>query len=112
MAAGEFAQIANGEEVRFVAYLEFKHQPGLSRGNHLHRRKGETLYVVRGRLRARYADPQTGERAGATLEAGDLVRVPAGIAHTYEALEDSQAIELSATPFDAGDILPFAFDPA
>jgi mannose-6-phosphate isomerase-like protein (cupin superfamily) len=109
LPAGEFAQIANDESVRFVAYLEFKHEPGLSRGNHYHRRKAESLYVISGRLRARFADPHTQDRAEITIEAGDLVRVSADCAHAYEALEPSHAVEFSGTAFDATDVVAFAF---
>lgn len=110
MPAGEFAQVVNGEDVRFVAYLEFKAEPGLSRGNHYHLRKSESLYVIAGRLRARFADPATREQAEVELETGDLARVATGIAHGYEALEHTQAIETSSTAFDPADVTRYAFE--
>ncbi len=110
MPAGEFAQVSNGEDVRFVAYLEFRHEPGLSRGNHFHAKKSEALYVVTGRLRARFADPETREQVGLELAAGDLVRVATGIAHGYEALEYTQAIETSGAAFDPADVTPYRFE--
>lgn len=109
LPAGEFAQVANGEEARFVAYLEFLPGPGLARGGHYHERKGEALYVIRGRLRARFADADSGATEELTLEAGDLVRTAPRLAHRYEALEHAQAIEFSATPFDPDDVVVWAF---
>jgi len=109
LPAGEFAQIANGEEARFIAYLEFLVGEGRSRGNHVHARRAEALYVVRGRLRARWADVASGEREEQVLKGGDLVHVAPGLAHAYEALEYTQAIEFSATPFDPLDVTPYRF---
>ena len=103
-------KIANGGDgARFIAYLEFLVGSGRSRGNHVHARRTETIYVIRGRLRARWVDVASGTREERVLKAGDLVRVPAGCAHVYEALEYSQAIEFSDTPFDPDDVTPFAF---
>lgn len=109
LPAGEFAQIANGEEARFIAYLEFLVGPGRSRGNHVHSRRTETVYVIRGRIRGCWAEVASGEREERVLKAGDRVRVPPGWAHAYQALEYSQAIEHSDTPFDPEDVRPFAF---
>lgn len=109
LPAGEFAQIANGEEARFVAYLEFLAGPGLARGGHYHERKGEALYVIRGRIRARFADADSGATEELTLGPGDLVRTAPRLAHRYEALEYAQAIEFSATPFDPDDVVAWAF---
>lgn len=109
LPAGEFAQIENGGEARFIAYLEFLVGPGRSRGSHVHARRTETLYVIRGRLGGRWAEVASGAREERVLKAGDLVRVPPGWAHAYKALEYSQAIEHSDTPFDPGDVTPFTF---
>jgi dTDP-4-dehydrorhamnose 3,5-epimerase-like enzyme len=109
LPAGEFAQIANAEEVRFLAYLEFLEGPGLSRGSHYHEHKGEALFVMRGRIRARFADADTGETQELALEPGDLVRTSPRLAHRYEALEYAQAVEFSATPFDPTDVVPWSF---
>lgn len=109
LPAGEFAQIANGGEARFIAYLEFLMGQGRARGNHVHTRRAESLYVIRGKLRARWADVASGAREERVLKAGDLVHVAPGCAHVYEALEYSQAIEFSDTAFDPGDVTPYAF---
>ena len=110
MPAGDFVQVANGEDVRFVAHLEFRAASGASRGNHYHLARTETCTVVRGRLRARYQDLDTGERREVVLEPGDQVTMLPRCAHTYVALEDAAAIECSNHPFDPADTVPFHFD--
>lgn len=107
MPAGEFTQVLNGDVARYVALLEFKLGPGLSRGNHYHEKKSETLYVVSGRLAATFVDVDTGERVERELAPGDLVRMAPRLAHTYRALEPAFAVELSPTPFDPADVTPF-----
>jgi dTDP-4-dehydrorhamnose 3,5-epimerase-like enzyme len=109
MPAGDFIQVANAEPVRFVAYLGFRAGTSASRGNHYHLRKTETLTVIRGRLRARYADVDTGARLERVLEAGDQVRVLPRCAHSYSALEDSAAIEWATHDFDPADAVAFEF---
>ncbi|GAA5183538.1 hypothetical protein GCM10023322_23050 [Rugosimonospora acidiphila] len=105
--AGELAQIANGEPFRFLAYLQFKPDKGAPRGNHFHRVKNETLYVIGGRLRARFRDIDTGESMDLLLEPGDLVTVAPRCAHAYLPLEYSQAVELSPSVYDPTDTLRF-----
>src|SRR5262249_6522683 len=70
MPAGDFIQVANAESVRFVAHLEFRAGATASRGNHYHLAKTEVLTVIRGRLRARYADIDSGDRLERLPEAG------------------------------------------
>ena len=110
MPAGDFVQVANGEPVRFVAHLEFRAAAGAARGNHYHLARTETLTVLRGRLRARVHDLDTGERAEWTLEAGDQVTMFPRCAHAYLALEDAAAIEVSSHAFDPDDTVAFAFE--
>lgn len=109
MPAGDFVQIANGRELRFVGHLEFR--AGAARGNHAHLTRTEWFTVIRGRLRARYHDLDTGERFECVLEPGDQVTVLPGCAHTYLALEDAAAVECASHPFDPNDSVAFAFDP-
>lgn len=110
LPAGEFAQVLNGGGgARFIAYLEFLAGPGRARGRHVHARRSETIYVIRGRIRARWADVASGARAARVLAAGELVQIAPGTAHVYEALEYSQALEFSETSFDPADVTPFEF---
>ena len=110
MPAGEFVQVANGEPVRFVAHLEFRAASRAPRGNHWHRVRTEVCTVIRGRLRARYEDVDSGERMEVVLEPGDQVTVRPRCAHSYLALEDAAAIECSTHPFDPDDAVAFRFE--
>ena len=109
LPAGEFVQVLNGEEARFVAVLEFRVGAGLSRGNHFHQRKSEGLYVVSGRLAGTFVDVDSGERIERVIETGDLVRVLPRCAHAYRAIETALAVEFSPTAFDPGDVTPYDF---
>lgn len=110
MPAGDFVQVANGLHVRFVAHLEFRAASGASRGNHSHLVRTEWCTVIRGRLRVRYHDLDTGERRDWVLEAGDQVTVLPRCAHSYVAIEDAAVIECSSHEFDPADAVPFSFD--
>lgn len=104
-AAGEFAQISNGEPFPFVAYLDFAGE-GTRRGDHFHERKTELLYVIDGELDARYLDLDTQAFTRLTLEAGHLVRVGPRCAHAYVAARYSQAVELATLVYDPSDTFP------
>jgi mannose-6-phosphate isomerase-like protein (cupin superfamily) len=111
-AAGELAQIVNGESFQFLVAIEFRYDGPESapRGNHVHRRKTETLYVLRGHLRAAYKDLETGEAFEFDLPEGSLVTVEPNCAHAYTPLEHTLAIEFSATPYDPADTEPYALN--
>lgn len=108
--AGELAQVFSGQDFRFLAYLEFKANLSMPRGNHYHAVKTESLYVITGRLRAVYRDIETGETLTRTLSAGDLVTIKPGCAHTYFPEEYSQAIEVADTAYDPADTIPYAIE--
>lgn len=109
-AAGELAQLVNGEAFRHLAYLEFADKPAIARGNHYHRSKDEYLYVLRGRLQATLQDITTHERATVIVETGDLVRIQPGCAHVYRPLSYTQALEFAPTPFDPGDTYSYVLE--
>lgn len=108
--AGELAQLVNGEPFRYLAYLEFLHQPPVARGNHYHLIKDEYLYVLHGRLRAIFQDIETHEKATCILETGDLVRTRPGCAHVYRPLAYTQALEFAPTPFDPTDTYSYTLE--
>ena len=110
MPAGDFVQVANGEPVRLVAHLEFRGDPPAERGHHYHLARTETLTVIRGRLRGRWLDVDTGERRELDLEPGDQVTVRPRCAHAYVALEDAAAVECSTHAFDPADAVAFRVD--
>lgn len=104
--AGELTQIANGALIRFVAYIEFSAH-GIARANHYHHARIEWLYLINGRLAARFVDIDTGETVDHDLEAGDLVQIKPRCAHGFRALEPVQAIELADFPYDHADSFPY-----
>jgi mannose-6-phosphate isomerase-like protein (cupin superfamily) len=103
---GELAQILNGEEFRFLAFIEFLPDSPRLRGNHYHSQRTETLYVLTGRLLSRFRDLETGEIHDYELTRGDLVNIPARWAHAYRPLEPSSAVEMSSNVYDPTDTTP------
>jgi hypothetical protein len=106
-AAGELAQIVNGEPYRYLAFLEFQPDPDAPRGNHFHAVKTEHLYIVDGLVRASYLDLDTGEQSEVELRGGDLVAVSPRCAHAYIALEHSHAVEFSPLGYDPEDTIRY-----
>ncbi len=103
--AGELAQVVNGEEFRFLAYIEFKGDA--PRGNHYHVLRTEFLYVIAGSLTAHYVDLEDDDRASMRLDAGDLVRVEPRCAHAYAANGYTQAVEFANVLYDPADTIRF-----
>jgi quercetin dioxygenase-like cupin family protein len=107
--AGELAQIISGESMRLVTYIEF--QPdGEPRGNHVHRKKVEIIYVIKGKLRVTLEDSDDHSRKEVTLEGGDLIRLQPNCAHVYKAEEYTQAIEMNEVPYDTTDTFPYEME--
>jgi mannose-6-phosphate isomerase-like protein (cupin superfamily) len=109
-AAGEMAQLVSGESFRYLAYVEFVHQPHVVRGNHYHRVKDEHLYVLVGRLRCVCKDLESDERAVYEVAAGDLMRIQPGCAHALVPLEYTQALEFAPQPYDPADAYPYPLE--
>src|SRR5262245_13886314 len=63
-----------------------------------HRRKDETLYLYRGRMRL-WID-EGGILTEKPMVPGDTCRVPPGTRHRLEALEDSEVFEVSTPELD------------
>ena len=59
-----------------------------------HKEKHETLYVRRGLIKATIGT-SGGDLSEVTLYPGDVLDVPAGQIHRFEALEDSELFEVS-----------------
>jgi len=102
---GELAQILNGEPaIRFLAWIDLPE--GGIRGNHVHHRKQEYLYLIAGELRLTLEDIATGERAELSLKAGDRVHIPPGIAHALWPVRAGHALEFAPDPLDPADTSP------
>ena len=100
------ASNSHGTPYRFVAYLEFLEGTGAWRGNHYHEKKREAFYVIRGRLKAAFENVDTGERAEVEVREGDVIVIEPRVAHAFQAIEYTQAIECSPLDFDASDAYP------
>ena len=102
---GELAHIHNADApIMMIAYTELR--TGKPRGNHVHRRKHEWMYLIRGACRLIVEDPDTGTRDEIRIREGDLISIAVGIAHVIDPLEDGHAIEFSPSRFDATDTFP------
>jgi len=91
-ANGYTMQLNHGEPMRFTAVIEFPF--GKSRGNHYHRERHEQLTVIIGKLAAQFwlpAQPDT--RQQVVLTPGVHVSIAPGVAHAYDALEYTLAVE-------------------
>ncbi len=106
---GELAQVYDGPEgMQYIAMVELR--AGAIRGNHFHRIKQEWMYVFSGSVRLTVSELDNSARETVLLEAGDLVFIPAGIAHAIRTIEPGQALEFAAARFDAADVHPFPLD--
>jgi quercetin dioxygenase-like cupin family protein len=103
---GELAQFHDGPEpVFYLAYVELR--ADTDRGNHYHKVKEESLYVLHGEVELLVQDIAIQVRESVFLHAGDLAFIPTGIAHTLRVRISGHAIEFSRTRFDPADIYPF-----
>mgnify|MGYP002819738355 CR=1 FL=1 len=65
---------------------------GAFRGGHYHDQ--ETVHLVlQGKIRFELVDPSTMERSEVMTNPMDIVRIPKGIAHLLEAIEESMFME-------------------
>lgn len=65
----------------------------------LHRRKDESIYVLRGRLRL-HLENGAGELEEEELTPGESRRIRSGRRHRFEALEDCELMEVSTAELD------------
>ncbi len=65
----------------------------------LHRQKDESIYVLRGRLKLTL-ETAAGELEDEELEPGDARRVLPGRRHRFEAIEDTELLEVSTPEID------------
>ncbi len=65
----------------------------------LHRQKDESIYVLRGRLRLILED-EAGELQAEELGPGEARRILPGRQHRFEAIEDTELVEVSTPEID------------
>lgn len=105
---GEGHLILNDTTVRRVGL--FTLEPGAGwRGGHVHRSKGEYIYIAAGRGRAQFFCPATGERLDLAIKSGDRLHIAPGVAHRFSADEPLTFVEMSDRAYQAEDDLPAAF---
>jgi len=111
-SAGELAQIENGTNYSYLAYVEFKMQGDQTfpRGNHYHKNKTEFLYIAQGKLRGLFQDLETDEFAECIVESGDLIKIEALCAHAYLAIVHTHTIEYTKGVYDPDDTYPYSLD--
>ncbi|MCB2227428.1 MAG: cupin domain-containing protein [Desulfarculaceae bacterium] len=104
-ARGEGHLILNDATVRRVGL--FTLEPGAGwRGGHVHRRKGEYIYIAGGKGRAQFYCPLSGERLELDVKAGDRLHIAPGVAHRFLAEETVTFVEMSDRAYQADDDLP------
>jgi oxalate decarboxylase/phosphoglucose isomerase-like protein (cupin superfamily) len=100
---GELAVLADGvTPIQHLAYVELRE--GKPRGNHYHKLRHETVYLIAGELEMHLQDIATGERATAVMRVGDIARIAPGIAHAFVPGTAGHALEFAPEPFDGGDV--------
>lgn len=73
---------------------------GKSFSTHYHMEKMETWYVAEGELLLEYFDLENATPLSKTLQAGDIIHIPAGNPHKLTAIKNSVIYETSTTHRD------------
>jgi mannose-6-phosphate isomerase-like protein (cupin superfamily) len=104
---GELAQFYDGEQgMRYMAFIAL--QPDSVRGQHYHKVKEEWFYLIQGQVILLVEDIASKLREAIPLRTGDLVFIPAGIAHALRPLEPGQGVEYSPTRYDRADVYRYS----
>jgi oxalate decarboxylase/phosphoglucose isomerase-like protein (cupin superfamily) len=100
---GELTVLTDGTvPIRHLSYVELRE--GKARGNHYHKLRHETFYVISGEVELRIQDLATSERIAITMRPGDLACIDPEIVHTFLPITSGHALEFASEPFDAGDV--------
>lgn len=101
---GQSVFLNSTENIQLVAVLEFL--PGATiRGNHFHKQKVENLYIIEGKLKLYCWLPDQPEIEEHILEAGHLITIQPNLAHAYEAIERTLALETGSRSYDPADTI-------
>lgn len=89
-----------------LKFLDFK--KGLRGSMHFHDKKHETWYVLSGKVKVYWNNPETAEEFSRIINEGEMVDIPRLQTHRVFALEDSRIIEVSTQHFedDSYRVLP------
>ena len=102
------AFIHNRAPLHYLAYLEF--EPGITRGDHLHLNRDQTLVVISGSLFGQYYLPKDPEHViRLELHAGEGVWLAPGVAHSHRSMVSAATIEFSSSPYNEHDNVEMPF---
>ena len=104
---GELALIEDGRSFQHLGYFSLRKGKGYFRGGHFHRNKVEHFYVIKGRIRAKLVDFDTGKRSEVILKEGHRVTIYPSCAHRFVAEKEAQVIEYSDSIYDPADDIPY-----
>lgn len=96
---GTITNIINNETVRSITIIHSK--KGSVRGNHYHKRSGNYVFVLDGRMELVVIANETEMRH--TLTAGSMVWIPKNMPHAFLAIEESTALEIEPLNRDPTD---------
>lgn len=100
---GELAVLADGiNAIRHLGYVELR--AGKARGNHYHKLRHESFYIIGGELDLHAQDMRTGERVKTVMRRGDFASIDPEIVHTFIPLSDGHALEFAPETFEASDV--------
>ena len=100
---GELTVLTDGTvPIRHLNYVELRE--GKPRGNHYHKLRHESFYVISGELELRIHDLGTSERNSITMRSGDFARIDPEIVHTFVPMKSGHALEFAPEPFNAADV--------
>jgi hypothetical protein len=103
LTQGELVQIHDSDEAaRYISCLELL--PGTVRGNHYHKFKRESVYLMRGELSLVVRDIDSGARETVSLRSGELVRIEVRVAHAMVVVAAGFAVEFAPIRFNPDDI--------
>jgi hypothetical protein len=104
---GELAVLADGvAAIRHLSYVELRERK--TRGNHYHKLRHESFYLIAGEVELHLQDFATGERAQLSMRPGDLARIDPEIVHTFLPRTAGHALEFAPESFDAADVFRVA----
>lgn len=98
----------NGEPMCYLGYVEFA--PFRSRGNHYHHKKHENICIISGTMKGRFVLPDIPEDIyEMSLEAGDIVHIAPGCAHSFLSEQGAAALEYSPEKYEKVDTIRYSF---
>lgn len=108
---GELAQFHDSDQpIHYLAFIELRE--GTIRGNHYHKLKQESVYILRGGVLLTVAELDSTQYMLVHLHTGDLVVIGPEVAHALTVQKSGLAVEFSPSRFDAADIYRFPLVPS